>query len=242
MASTFNKIPLHTALILDGNGRWARRRGLPRWVGHRAGAGAVGRIVPCAVELGLPDLSLYAFSSDNWRREPDEVSRLLALLERGIEERAEEGERLGVRLSVIGRRDRLPSRLVRAIERAERRTERGDRLHLRLAVDYSSREALRAAACRHDAAELAPRIGRALHSREPIPDVDLLIRTGGERRLSDFMLWESAYAELLFLDVLWPDFGPRDLILAVEEFARRERRFGGCAASTPFPPLREALP
>lgn len=240
MTSTCSSLPEHTALILDGNGRWAERRGLPRWAGHRAGARAVARIVPCAVELGLRDLTLYAFSSDNWRRGDEEVSRLFALFQRSVAEQASEGERLGVRLSVIGRRDRLPASLVRAIEEAEARTDAGRRLHLRLAVDYSSRRALEVACRADDSTELVPRLGRALNAREPIPDVDLLIRTGGERRLSDFLLWESAYAELLFLDVLWPDFRPRDLQRAVDEFARRERRFGGPPApSRPPLPLRE---
>jgi len=239
MPSAFSQVPSHTALILDGNGRWAARRGLPRWAGHRAGARTVGRIVSCALELGLANLTLYAFSSDNWRRGAEEVSRLLALLERSLAEQATEGARRGVRLSVIGRRDRLPGSLLRAIEGAEERTDAGRRLHLRLAVDYSARHALSTACGSCEASELAPRLGRALNAREPIPDVDLLIRTGGERRLSDFMLWESAYAELLFLDVLWPDFSPRDLRQAVEEFARRERRFGGLPAPSPSSPLQE---
>jgi undecaprenyl diphosphate synthase len=229
MTSTFHQLPSHTALILDGNGRWAARRGLPRWAGHRAGARAVGPIVSSALELGLANLTLYAFSSDNWRRGAEEVSRLLVLLERSLARQAAEGARRGVRLSVIGRRDRLPGSLLGAIERAEERTDAGRRLHLRLAVDYSARHALRTAC-------------GSCEASEPIPDVDLLIRTGGERRLSDFMLWESAYAELLFLDVLWPDFGPQDLRGAIAEFARRERRFGALPAPSLSLPLQEVSP
>ncbi|MEZ5331949.1 MAG: polyprenyl diphosphate synthase [Thermoanaerobaculia bacterium] len=239
--STSSQLPHHTAIILDGNGRWAERRGLPRWQGHRAGARAAGRIVETALELGLPDLTYFVFSSDNWRRDHREVGRLLTLLERALDgELANAGER-GVRLSVIGRRDRLPGSLIGAIERAEHRSARGGRLHLRLAVDYSARHAIASASGLLEPADLAERIGRALHAAEPIPDVDLLIRTGGERRLSDFLLWEAAYAEILFLDLPWPDFGPRDLRGAVEEFARRDRRFGGARPSLQFPALQEVI-
>jgi len=201
---------------MDGNGRWATRRGLPRSTGHRAGARAVRTAVESAARH--PDvqaLTLYAFSADNWRRPAPEVNALFRLLARFL---ATEGPRCaaqGVRVSVIGRRDRLPASLVAAIASTEAATAGGRALHLRIALDYSGRWAI-------DAGCL-------------LPDVDLLIRTGGERRLSDFLLWESAYAELVFLDRLWPDFTAADFVAALTEFRSRERRFGGASASSPTP-------
>ena len=197
---------LHVAIIMDGNGRWATRRGLPRPAGHRAGAGAVRRIVEAAPDLGIGQLTLYAFSADNWRRPPREVAYLMRLFARHLRTEAAELIRNGVRLEVVGRRDRLPAVLVAAIAAAERATAAGTRLHLRLAVDYSSRAAIRAGTL--------------------LPDVDLLIRTGGEQRLSDFLLWEAAYAELYFTDRMWPEIGAADLAAAVQAFHARERRFG----------------
>jgi len=201
---------MHVAIILDGNGRWARERHRPRLLGHRAGALAVRQAVAAAPSLGIRTLSLYAFSSDNWKRPAAEVMGLMALLGEFI---ARETDRLaaeGVRLKFIGRRDRLSPSLVEALLAAERATAAGGRLELRIAVDYSAREA----------------IARG----EVGPDVDLLIRTGGEQRLSDFLLWESAYAELLFVPQYWPDFSREDLAAAVGEFARRDRRFGALTA------------
>jgi undecaprenyl diphosphate synthase len=216
---------LHAAIIMDGNGRWAEHRGLPRLAGHRRGAEAIRRAVEAAPDCGIETLTLYAFSSDNWKRPAEEVSGLMSLFGRYLESEVNELMRNGVRLTVIGRRDRLPRSLVRLVERDERRTAHGSRLHLRLAVDYSSRDMiLRAAAATAEAEDregLARRLG---------PDVDLLIRTGGERRLSDFLLWECAYAELHFLDTLWPDFGAGDLAAAVEWFHGRNRRFGALVA------------
>ncbi|HEX9610508.1 MAG TPA: polyprenyl diphosphate synthase [Gemmatimonadales bacterium] len=197
---------LHVAIIMDGNGRWATRRGLPRAAGHRAGADAVRRAVEAAPDLGIGALTLYAFSSDNWRRPPSEVATLMRLFARHLHTEAPRLTANGVRLTVVGRRDRLPALLVAAIETAERATADGDRLHLRLAVDYSARAAIRAGTL--------------------LPDVDLLVRTGGEQRLSDFLLWECAYAELWFSDRMWPDFGAADLAAAVAAFEARERRFG----------------
>jgi undecaprenyl diphosphate synthase len=225
---------LHVAIIMDGNGRWATRRGLPRSAGHRAGARAVRRVVEAAPELGVGMLTLFAFSSDNWRRPEPEVSALMSLLRQYL--RAELAELIenGVRLSVVGRRDRLPEGLSEEIARAEHTSAAGARLHLQIAIDYSSRDAIANAAARWlgDDSPTRNAFGRLLAPRdcERSPDVDLLIRTGGEKRLSDFLLWESAYAELSFVDTLWPDFGGGDLQAAVADFHHRERRFGGVPA------------
>lgn len=216
---------MHAAIIMDGNGRWANRRGLPRAAGHRAGAAAVRRTIEAAPGLGISTLTLYAFSEDNWTRPPREVSALMRLLGRYLTQETNRCIANGVRLQAIGRRDRLPAPLVALLEETERKTAGGTRLHLRLALDYSSRhcivEAVRRA--RRDLTEedLSALIG---------PDVDLLIRTSGEQRLSDFLLWECAYAELVFTARLWPDFTAQDLAQAVAEFHSRERRFGGLTA------------
>ncbi len=197
---------LHVAIVMDGNGRWAVRRGLPRVAGHRAGAEAVRRTVEAAPGLGVAALTLYAFSADNWKRPSHEVAALMRLFARYLRTETPRLVEKGVRLEVVGRRDRLPSPLVAAIVAAERATAAGTRLRLRLAVDYSSRWAIAAGAL--------------------LPDVDLLIRTGGEHRLSDFLLWECAYAELHFIPIMWPDFGAAELAAGVAEFQARERRFG----------------
>jgi len=198
---------LHVAIVMDGNGRWATRRRLPRAAGHRSGAETVRRIVRAAPGLGVGALTLYAFSADNWKRPATEVTTLFRLFARYL---AREAPRLAaedVRLEVIGRRDRLPAPLADAVTRAEALTGAATRLHLRIAIDYSARTAIK-------------------HG-QLLPDVDLLIRTGGEQRLSDFLLWESAYAELVFTPKMWPDFGAADLARALDEFRSRERRFGG---------------
>jgi undecaprenyl diphosphate synthase len=227
---------LHVAIIMDGNGRWAQARGLARTAGHRAGAEAVRRVVEAAPDLGIGTLTLYAFSSDNWGRPPHEVSLLMRLLRRFLVAETDALVRNGVRLSVVGRRDRLQSPLRAAIETAEAKTATGRALQLRLAVDYSSREAiLRAARVLNSERrstsivtreEFASLLGRAVHDNAPARDVDLLIRTGGEQRVSDFLLWESAYAELYFTRRMWPDFTAGDLAAALAEFHARERRFG----------------
>ena len=196
---------------MDGNGRWATARGRPRTAGHRAGADAVRRVVETAPRLGIRTLTLFAFSSDNWKRPTREVATLMRLFHRYLAAEAAALKENGVRLSVIGRRDRLAEPLVRQISAAERLTASEHRLHLRLAVDYSAREAIRRS--HRDASALGP-------------DVDLLIRTGGERRLSDFLLWECAYAELHFTDKRWPDFDAVDLERALADFHGRQRRFG----------------
>ena len=211
---------LHTAIIMDGNGRWAAARGLPRQEGHRAGARALRANIEAAPRCGISTLTLYAFSSDNWKRPRVEVEALMTLMRQALHDEARRCVRHGIRLTAIGRRDRLPPSLCAVLERAERDTAAGRRLHVRLAIDYSSRDALVEAA-RPGAAsreEIARRLGA--------PDVDLLIRTGGEQRLSDFLLWECAYAELIFSRRMWPDFDAADLDAAVRQFHARQRRFG----------------
>ncbi len=229
---------LHVAIIMDGNGRWATRRGLPRVAGHRAGVTAVRRVVEHASDMGIRRLTLYAFSSDNWRRPAAEVQRIFWLMRAFLRMETERLRQRGVRLQVIGRRDRLAPTVLEAIEKAERASTAGDRLHLCVAIDYSSRDAIaRAAATASHAlarsvtlsADVLGAILMGALSGES-GEVDLLIRTGGETRLSDFLLWESAYAELLFTDRMWPDFNEADLDAALENFRSRERRFGGVPA------------
>ena len=220
---------LHVAIIMDGNGRWAAHRGLPRTAGHRAGADAVRRVVEAAPALGITTLTLFAFSSDNWRRPRDEVSALMSLLRRYLQAELSRLIDNDVRLTVFGRRDRLPDGLGNAIADAEQRSAAGRRLHLRIAIDYSARDAIASAAAawrlerppsREEFSRLLTGAGSGTH------DVDLLIRTSGEKRVSDFLLWEAAYAELCFLDTLWPDVGADDLRAALADFHGRERRFG----------------
>ena len=212
---------------MDGNGRWAVRQGMPRVAGHRAGAEAARAVIRAAPGLGIRTLTLFGFSSDNWRRPPAEVAALMSLLERYLLEERRECAANGVRMAVIGRRDRLPRRLRAAMVLAERETAAGARLLLRLAVDYSARDAIVRAARRHPAGrEGFRRSLAAVQHADCAPDVDLLIRTGGEQRLSDFLLWECAYAELFFLPQMWPDFRPADLKAAVSDFHRRDRRYG----------------
>src|ERR1700730_8093657 len=237
----------HVAIIMDGNGRWATRRGLPRSAGHRAGVKAVRRVVEAAPDLGIAALTLFAFSSDNWRRPDPEVRALMGLLRHYLRADLRELVENGVRLSVIGRRDRWPAGLSEEIAKVEQASAHGRRLHLQIAVDYSSRDAIAKAAARWLAAQAPSR--EAFGQRRAAPagqtsaagpasqtslDVDLLIRSGGEKRLSDFLLWESAYAGLLFVDPLWPDFGADDLRAAIADFHRRERRFGGLGEVTPL--------
>jgi undecaprenyl diphosphate synthase len=222
---------LHVAIIMDGNGRWAMRRGLPRSAGHRAGITAVRRVVEAAPDLGIAVLTLFAFSSDNWRRPENEVVALMQLLRhylRAEQRRLIEG---GTRLTVIGRRDRLPCDLAAQIREVEKDSAGGRRLHLQIAVDYSSRCAIASAAAGWLADDSPPfqafRRLLAWQGSGCGDDVDLLIRSGGEKRLSDFLLWECAYAELCFTDTLWPDFAAPNLQAAIADFRKRERRFGG---------------
>ena len=227
---------MHTAIIMDGNGRWAEQRGLPRPAGHRAGAKAVRRIVEAATRSTVEILTLFAFSADNWSRPAGEVASLMRLLKRYLVSETARCLENGVRLSVIGRRDRLDGDLLRTIEHTEEITSSGTKLHLRLAIDYSARAAIAHAAAQARSAcspqEFEQHLAAALHSDVAAP-VDLLIRTGGERRLSDFLLWESAYAELVFVDTYWPDFDEAAFDAALREFARRDRRFGGLSMQPP---------
>ncbi len=223
---------LHVAIIMDGNGRWAQQRGKPRFWGHRQGAETVNKIIEAAPDHGISILTLYAFSADNWKRPKQEVSMLMQLLQRKLQMEVKNSIKNGVRLSFIGRRDRLDPRLVRQMEKAEEATAQGKTIHVRLAVDYSARDALtRAAQIAAQEGDFSRErfkeyLARAMHCKEAVPDVDLLIRTGGEQRLSDFLLWESAYAEFYFTSTMWPDFDEDELARAIHEFHSRERRFG----------------
>jgi undecaprenyl diphosphate synthase len=212
---------LHAAIIMDGNGRWALARGMPRVAGHRAGVETVTRIVEAAPTLGIGVLTLFAFSSDNWRRPRAEVQALMLLLAHYLERETPRCIANGIRLEAIGRRDRLEPPICESIARTEAATVRGNRLRLRMAIDYSARDAILAAA--RDTPDLSLNaLGDALG-----PPVDLLIRTGGEQRLSDFLLWECAYAEFVFSRRMWPEYSADDLACAVREFRGRQRRFGG---------------
>jgi undecaprenyl diphosphate synthase len=224
---------LHVAVVMDGNGRWATARGRARLLGHRRGAEAVRRIVAAAPRLGIGTLTLYAFSSDNWTRPEEEVRGLMRLFGRFLVGERQALVSRGIRLSVIGRRDRLPRGVRESVNATERATATNRALHLRLAIDYSARDAILATARRlgpgeHTRADFARRLGETYG--DTAPDVDLLIRTGGEQRLSDFLLWECAYAELFFTPTMWPDFRPADLSAAVDAFGQRHRRFGGLPA------------
>jgi undecaprenyl diphosphate synthase len=225
---------MHTAIIMDGNGRWAAARGLPRTAGHEHGVMRVRDVVDASPHLGIDLLTLYAFSADNWKRPGAEVAMLMALFDRYLRSEADALIEAGVRLRAVGRRDRMGRQLLRSLETVEALTAGGSRLEVRLAIDYSGREAIRRAAVAAAAGEafgsFDRRIGSGRGDDEATRDVDLLIRTGGEQRLSDFLLWECAYAELWFTDTAWPDFSPVHLASALGDFRRRERRFGGLAA------------
>lgn len=222
--------PLHVAIIMDGNGRWATNKGLPRFVGHQAGAVTLRSIVQAAPEFNVGTLTVYAFSSDNWQRPLGEVSALMQLFQTYLQLEVQRCVSNGVRLSVIGRRDRLSPGLQEIIRKTEHKTLAGQRLHLRLAIDYSAREMLVRAA--REAQKQVETTQETLQTAiqqvtgAVAPDVDLLIRTGGEQRLSDFLLWECAYAELFFSPVKWPDFAPEHLRDIVRQYSERERRFG----------------
>lgn len=239
MQSTLeSKKTFHVAIIMDGNGRWAVRRGLPRSAGHRAGVAAARRVVEAAPDLGVTQLTLFAFSCDNWRRPEPEVGALMGLLRHYLRTELRTFLASGTRLTVIGRRDRLPQELREEIARAERASALGRRLHLQIAFDYSARAAIANAAAGWLADDSPSRDAfRRLicwQGGGNGADVDLLIRSGGEKRLSDFLLWECAYAELCFVETLWPDFGAEHLRAAIADFSSRERRFGGLCNAAPL--------
>lgn len=218
-------------MIMDGNGRWATAHGLSRSAGHDAGLRTAREIVEAAVREGVGTLSLYAFSSDNWKRPTAEVTALMRLFRRALLGEAKRCLENGVRLTILGRRDRLPTSLRDTVEQVEALTATGARMHLRVAVDYSSRDALLRASAKVRGEALTREaftelLARVDHDVVPAREVDLLVRTGGEQRLSDFLLWECAYAELLFVQKMWPDFGSADLAEALADFRSRNRRFG----------------
>ena len=227
---------LHVAIIMDGSGRWATRRGLLREEGHRAGTEAVRRAVEAAERLGLGTLTLFAFSGDNWHRPSREVANLMHIFEEYFRRDLPRWLATGTRVNVVGRRDRLGPQLLEAVEVAEAETSGGPGHHFRIALDYSGRDSILQAARQLRRKYIEPTreafarlLGEITNSHGPSPDVDLLIRTGGEQRLSDFMIWEAAYAELIFTDQLWPDFDAADLEAALAEYRLRDRRFGRVA-------------
>jgi undecaprenyl diphosphate synthase len=231
-----SRVPRHVAIIMDGNGRWAKQRGLPRAAGHRAGAEAVRRALQAAADHGVQVLTIYAFSSENWRRSDEEISDLTALMRFYLERELKTLEKERVRLKLIGDYSAFGPELVERLERAVERTRSNTRLTLVIALNYGSRAELAAAArklaTKAAAGEIDPAtIGEAAVANElqtaDLPEPDLLIRTSGEVRLSNFLLWQAAYAELLFLETLWPDFDERAFADALATYAARERRFGG---------------
>lgn len=233
--------PKHVAVIMDGNGRWAAARGRPRIMGHRSGVEAVRRIVQASIELGIEYLTLYGFSSENWRRPAEEVRDLMGLLQIYLRAEVAELHRQGVRLKIIGQRDRLSPEIVALIENAENLTRENGRLILTIALSYGGRDEIATAA-----RQLAEKVARgelmpagvdeaafgAHLFTAGLPDPDLVIRTSGEKRISNFLLWQCAYSELVFIDRLWPDFSKADLEEAIREFHGRERRFGASAGSS----------
>jgi undecaprenyl diphosphate synthase len=230
---------LHVAIVMDGNGRWAKRRGLPRTFGHPQGMEAIRRTVKAAPGLGVRWLTLYAFSTENWRRPAGEVSEVMRLLKAYVNSDLEQLRAEGVKIKILGRRQGLAPDIAEIVERAEARTARNDAFHLQVAFNYGARadivdaaRALMAAAARGEASpdDLTETAFGARLSTGGAPPPDLVIRTSGERRLSNFLLWESAYSEFVFQDVLWPDYGADHLKAAIAEFQTRERRFGGAVA------------
>ena len=227
--------PRHVAIIMDGNGRWAKRRGLPRAVGHREGVQALKRTIEAAPKLGIGCLTVFGFSTENWSRPEDEVSDLMGLVRTYVASDLKRLEKAGVRLRVLGRRDGLPADIADIIVRAEAQTAHNDRFLLQVAFNYGGRADLVDAARRHAARLLAgetvepfsEEIIEAGLATAGSPPLDLIVRTSGEQRLSNFLLWEAAYAELVFQDILWPDYGPKALAEAVDAYRLRDRRFGG---------------
>jgi undecaprenyl diphosphate synthase len=232
------KVPQHVAIIMDGNGRWARQQSLSRLEGHKRGSDVARDIVTAASRIGVSYLTLYAFSSENWRRDPNEVSGLMALLKHYLEDEADELHKEGVRLKVIGERDLLPNTILNLIERVEERTKTNKAITLQMAISYGSRaEILHAVKAisekirdhRLDPENLTEQIFEQHLYTAGIPDPDLLIRTSGEQRISNYLLWQLAYTELIFVDKFWPDFTPEDFMEALLTYQNRERRFGTAA-------------
>ena len=232
--------PAHVAIIMDGNGRWAKARGLPRTAGHRRGADAVQRTVQCAADLGVSYLTLYGFSSENWKRPVSEIDDLMGLLRRYLQSDINKLHEKGIKLRVIGERSRLPKDIVDLIERAEWKTQANERMTVLMALSYGGRQEIAGAAQALAQAVAAGRLSPEEITEErlaehlftaSIPDPDLVIRTSGEQRISNFLLWQSAYSELVFIDKLWPDFGEADLADALREFQQRDRRYGAAASS-----------
>lgn len=239
---TCSEIPRHIAIIMDGNGRWAARRGLPRLAGHQHGTDNIRRITTAAAEIGVEYLTLWAFSTDNWRRPREEIEGILQILAGVIERETDELDRQGAQLRHIGSLEGLDPQLQAAVRAAVDRTRTNDRLILTLAFNYSGRQELLAAikslmASGVPAAAVDEEIVQKHLFTWDLPDPDLIIRTSGEHRISNFLLWQCAYSELFFTPTLWPDFGPDDLLEAVREFGRRERRFGGVPTHAPTAPL-----
>lgn len=229
-------VPRHVAIIMDGNGRWASKRGLPRVAGHRAGAEAVRKTLKAAAKAGVEVLTLYAFSSENWRRSEEEVSDLKGLLGYYLERELDELDRQGVRLLLIGDHQAFGPQLVERLERAVDRTAANDRLTLVIALSYGARSEIVGAARKLAAKVKSGEMELSAIDEEifgsqlmtaDLPELDLMIRTSGEKRLSNFLLWQAAYSELVFMDALWPDFDEQALAAALEEFSGRQRRFGG---------------
>lgn len=235
--------PTHVALIMDGNGRWATQRGVPRAVGHREGVQALKRTVQAAPALGITCLTVFGFSTENWRRPAEEVSDLMGLVRSYVSSDLKRLEREGVKVRVLGRRTGLPADITALIERAEATTAHNDKFILQVAFNYGGRADIVDAAQRHVDQVLAGKISGPLDeealglglSTAGVPPVDVIVRTSGEQRLSNFLLWEAAYAELVFQSVLWPDYGPQALADVVEQYRNRDRRFGGRASPAEIP-------
>lgn len=229
-------LPRHVAIVMDGNGRWAQQRGLPRTAGHEAGEAVLLDVIEGAIELGIRYLSVYAFSTENWRRSPQEVHFLMGFSRDVIHRRMDQLDALGVQVRWAGRRPRLWASVIRELEQAERRTADNATITLQFCVNYGGRaeivDAARtvaslAAQGRLDPNHISERSFRAYLDEPQIPDVDLLVRSSGEHRISNFLIWQAAYAELMFVEKYWPDWDRRDLWTAVEQYTRRDRRFGG---------------
>jgi len=238
--SDTRRIPQHVAIIMDGNGRWAGQRNLPRTMGHKQGADTVRKVVEAAADAGIKYLTLFGFSTENWNRPAEEVGELMMLMRHYIRGNVADLHEKGVRLRIIGERHRLAPDVLQIVEHAEQTTAANDRIHLTIAFSYGARQEIVAAAQKLafevQEGRLRPeeidqtRLGHALLTSD-LPDPDLLIRTSGEKRISNFLLWQLAYTELVFIDTLWPDFSRADLDHAIDDYNGRERRYGGLSAS-----------